>query len=234
MNDVNAETGFVTDMYVFYSSALVGGAAGLMYHNLNMGISGSQTAKQAIYDPFSIGASGTNLNLSGWYNYTQGATGIMDVNLINTNLDNEVLVTMYLRDPSGTAPTWDYFVANFTLQANNGSNVGLTNYDTGVIMDSTNFPTGVYQIAFDLTATYIGPPPPPPPPPVYPPVINNTTTASDTDGVGAGLPRVITNPPNFVFGGTPITGAPLVRGTITGNDGIYINKRTTFTLTFNY
>ena len=51
-------------------------------------------------------------------------------------------------------------------------------------------------------------------------------------GVGAGTARFTTAPPNFnMF--NPLNGVPLVRGNITANDGIYINKRTTFTLTFN-
>ena len=227
MQDVNNETNLNTNMYNFYSSSQVGGAGGLMYHNLAMGISSSQTAKQAIYDPFNTGASGSNLLLSGWYNYNQTPNCILDITLINTNLENNLTVDIFLRDP---ATTTDYAINGnpYNLINNNGSNVGLTDFDTGVSMNSTNFTTGVYQIVFNVTATYILPFPPPP----GGGVTGNATAASDTDGVGPGTTRVTTNPPNF-NSLNPLIGVPLVRGNITANDGIYINKRTTFTLSFN-
>jgi hypothetical protein len=225
MQDVNTETNLNTNMYNFYSSSQVGGAGGLMYHNLAMGISSSQTAKQAIYDPFNTGASGSNLLLSGWYNYDQTPNGIMDVILINNNTENDITVDMFLRDPA--TPT-DYPAGNFNLANTNGSDVNTANYDTNVVMNATNFTAGVYQIVFNITATYILPFPPPP----GGGVTGNTTAASDTDGVGPGTARVTTNPPNF-NSINPLIGVALVRGNITGNNGIYINKRTTFTLTFN-
>jgi hypothetical protein len=228
MQDVNTETNFTMSMYNFYSTSSVGGAGGLMYHNLAMGPSNAQTAKQAIYDPFNAGASGANLTLSGWYNYNQTPNCILDINLINNNTENDLAVDIFLRDP---ATTTDYAINGnpYNLINTNGSDVGLTDFDTGVSMNSTNFTAGVYQILFNITANYIGPPPPP-----GGGVTGNTTSAADTDGVGPGTVRTFTptSPPNFdAF--TPIIGVALVRGNITGNNGIYINKRTTFTITFN-
>lgn len=201
-----------------------------MYHNLSMGLSGVQSAREAVYDPFSLGASGTNLNLSAWYNYNQTPYGIMTFSLTNNNVDNDITVTIYLRDPT-TTPATDYQIGNpvpatFFLPAASGI-TNYNDYDTGIVMDATNFSGGIYQIAFDLSAFYTGPPPPP-----GGGVTGNTTTASDTDNVGAGVTRATTNPPNFDMN-NPIVGAPLVRGNITGNDGIYINKRTTFDIVFN-
>ena len=227
MGDVNVETNLVTDMYVFFSTSQVGGGGGLMYHNLTMGPSSAQTAKQAVYDPFSVGASGTNLNLGAWYNYSQTPNGIIDINLINNNTDNTIDVDIFLRDPTGA----DYGINGnpFALSEFGGLSPTRTetDWDTGVSMNTGNFTSGIYQIVFNISCNYIGPPPPP-----GGGVTGNTTTASDTDGVGAGTARFTTAPPNFnMF--NPLNGVPLVRGNITANDGIYINKRTTFTLTFN-
>jgi len=230
MSDVNAETNLTQSMSNFFSSSLIGGAGGLMYHNLAMASGNTLTAKAAIYDPYVAGAGGTsaNLLLSNWYNYSQTPYGIMTFSLTNNNLENNIDVTIYLRDPTG--PT-DYQIGNpvpviFNLNANSGT-ASYPDYDTGIAMNTTNFTAGIYQIVFDISAIYVGPPPPP-----GGGVLGNSTSASDTDNVGAGTARVTTNPPNF-DATSPITGTALVRGNITGSAGIHINKRTTFDIIFN-
>jgi hypothetical protein len=224
MNDINVETNLVTDMYYIFSSAQVGGLGGLMYHNLNMGISNAQTAKQAVYDPFSTGASGTNLNLSAWYNYSQTPNIILSWNITNNNTNNNVNVDIQIYNPA-TGTSTGFAGGNLSLNAS-GGNSTQTNFDTGIAANVTNFANGVYELSFNMSAMYIGPPPPP-----GTGVQNNTASASDTDGVGAGTTRVAVNPTGFSQF-SPITGARFIYGNITGN-GIYANKRTTFSMTFN-
>ncbi len=222
MDDVRIETNWTRSMYNFFQFSTVGGLGALMYHNLAMGPSSSQTAKEAVYDPFSVGASGTNLNLSAWYDYNQTPNIILSWNITNNNTLNDVTVDIQLYDPASTNYT-GFPGGNFTLAAGGGNDTQ-TNFDTGIAANSTNFANGTYEIAFSTSAMYIGTPPPTS-------VQNNTTTASDTDGVGAGTARATTNPAAFDQN-TPVTQAPYVQGTISGA-GIYVNKRTTFTMTFN-
>ena len=227
MSDVNAETNATETMYNFFSLSQIGGAGGLMYHNLTMAPGNTTIARVAIYDPFTSGAGGTasDLKLSNWYNYNQTPNGILTFSFTNNNIENDIQVSIYLRDPVGVV---DYLIngSPFTFPAATGL-TQYTDYDTQVVMDSTNFTGGIYQIVFDISATYVGPPPPP-----GGGVTGNTTSASDTDNVGPGTTRTTTNPPNFDMT-SPIPGAVLVRGNITGNNGIYINKRTTFDIVFN-
>lgn len=233
MSDVGTETGLIEDMYNFFSISQVGGGGGLMYHNLLMGPSNSITAAQAIYDPFTAGPTGgpQNLELSAWYNYSQTPNGILTFSFDNQNLENDITVTVYLVDYTTTPFTY-FQIGNpvpttFFLAAGSGI-VNYNDYDTGVAMNTTNFTSGVYVIAFDISANYVGPPPPP-----GTGVLNNTTSASDTDNRGAGTARATTNPPNFDMT-SPITQASLVRGNVGPSSiGIYINKRTTFDLVFN-
>lgn len=235
MGDVNTETNFTESMYNFFSTSTIGGAGGLMYHNLAMGPSNNQTAKVAVYDPFSTGASGADMALSAWYNYSQTPNGILDINLINNNTENDITVAVFLTDPTTTPNTYFQITGSpFTLNKNNGTDITTTDYDTGVTMNTTNFTSGTYIITFDITANY-NPTPPAPPFPGNG-VNGNTTTATDTDNVGAGTTRATTGCPNFDQTSGTLTKLGLVRGNINAGgfpNGIYINKRTTFTVTFN-
>lgn len=226
MGDVNTETNWTQSMYNFFQFSTVGGLGALMYHNLSMGL-GAQSAKEAVYDPFSLGASGTNLNLGAWYNYNQTPNLITTFDITNNNVDYIVTVDLKIFDPASSTRT-----AFYLASVSNGAPVNEVNFDTGFGITTASLANGTYEIHCDVSAQYIGPPlPPPPPPPVGPGVLNNVTDASDSDGVGAGIVRVENNIPNFdEF--NPVFNFPIVQGNISGN-GIYANKRTTFSLTFN-
>ena len=232
MDDVSTEIGLgvSANMNNFYTVSLGGGLGLGMYHNLAMGPGNNLTYKTAIYDPRSLGASGENLKLGNFYNYSQTPNIRLSWNITNNNADNNVNVTIYLYDSATTTyrPITPPAPPGLNLNAGGGNSTE-TDYDTGVAADPTNFANGVYQIAFDTSAMYIGPPPPP-----GAGVSGNTISASDTDGVGAGIVRNTTTPANFdQF--NPIFNAPYVRGNIPGGtgDGIFVNKRTTFSITFN-
>lgn len=224
MGDVNTETSLTQSMNNYFASSLLGGLGGLMYHNLAMGPSNTQTARQAIYDPFSLGASGQNLALTAWYNYDQTPTLILSWSLTNNNVNNNVTVDIQIYDPASATST-GFPGGNIMLPAGGGNDTQ-TNFDTGIVINSTNFANGVYELSFNMSAMYIGPPPPP-----GAGVSGNTASASDTDNVGAGTVRAVTNPAAFDQN-NPITGARYVYGNISGS-GIYVNKRTTFSMTFN-
>ena len=242
MGDVNTETNWTQSMYNFYNFANFGGNGTLQYHNLEMGPSNTQNAKTLIYDPVSIGASGQNLKLENWYNYYQGATGRFNISLFNNCTDNDVLVELYVADlyqsPVTYLRVWGPDNgpggANtaYNLVLNNGSDFSQTEVDIGVAMTVSNFPSGTYVIFADLSATYYAPPPPPPPGP--PTTVSGSGSASDTDGVGAGTTRTL-NAGGIVFdAANPVAKVPIVTGNIPGGtgDGIYVNKRTTFSITF--
>ena len=232
MEDVSLEIGggvpgVVPNMNNFYSISLGGGLGLGMYHNLAMGPGANLTYKTAIYDPKSLGATGEDMKLGNYYSYSQTPNGIFDINLTN-NAGTNVNYQFFL-GPTGlsTAPGPPFLSGTLTA---GGGNRTETNFDSGVAMTSTNFPNGVYNIY--MTAD--SPPPPPFPPPPPPPTINASGSASDTDNVGAGLVRVInTGAINFDYN-NPLPFLPIVQGNIPGGagTGIFLNKRTTFSLTF--
>ena len=220
MDNVGIEVGFGTpyDMSNFFALANTGGLGGLMYHNLAMGPTNTQTAKQAIYDPYNLG---TNQALSAWYNYDQTPNMITTFTLTNSNPNSYiVVVTLYIYDPASTVST-QFYNANVS----NGTPVTETDYDTGFNITTASLGNGLYEIWCDVSAIYLGPTPP------GPGVLNNTTVASDTDGVGPGTTRIDNDIPNFDEN-NPLSNIAIVQGNISGT-GIYANKRTTFTLTFN-
>ncbi len=231
MDDVSTEIGGATEsMNNFYTLSLGGGLGLGQYHNLAMGPGTNLTYKTAIYDPKSIGSTGENLKLENFYNYNQSPNGIFDIDLTNNQPDFEVNYQFFL-GPTGlsTAPGPPFLSGNLTA---NGGNRTETNFDSGVAMTSANFPDGVYNIY--MTAD--SPPPPPFPPPPPPATITATGSASDTDNVGAGLTRIInTGAINFDYT-SPLPFLPIVQGNIgaggAAGDGIFVNKRTTFSLTF--
>ena len=233
MEDVSLEIGggvpgVVPNMNNFYTISLGGGLGLGMYHNLTMGPGNNLTYKTAIYDPKSLGSTGENMKLGNYYNYNQTPNGIFDINLTNNNTQWGVNYQFFL-GPTGlsTAPGAP-FLSGFL--AAGGGNRNETNFDSGVAMTSGNFPDGVYNIY--MTADSPPPPPFPPPPPAT--TITATGSASDTDNVGAGLVRVInTGAINFDYN-NPLPFLPIVQGNIPGGagTGIFLNKRTTFSLTF--
>jgi len=188
----------------------------LMYHNLAMGSTNSQTAKQAIYDRY---AAGTNLNLGNWASYNNEPNIILTWTITNNNTDNNINGTLYIIDTSGTS-FWNY---TFNVNAGGGTD-NQTNYDTGISVSVINTK---YAIALDATAMFIGPPPPP-----GGGVTGNTTAATDTDGVGGGTARFTFNPANFDMN-NPLPQQFIVNGTAGGTADIALNKRTSFDIVFN-
>lgn len=188
----------------------------LMYHNLAMGSTNSQTAKVAIYDNY---AAGTNFNLGNWASYNSNPNIILTWTITNNNIDNVVNGTLYLVDAATFTQNSFY---NFTV-FNGGGTDNQTDYDTGISVSTLN---SKYLIMIDVQATYIGPPPPP-----GGGVTGNTTAASDTDNVGGGTARVAANIPNF-DSNNPITNLRIVNGNTSFPD-IALNKRTSFDIVFN-
>ena len=226
MSDVRNETNATETMYNFFSLSQIGGAGGLMYHNLTMATGNTTIARVAIYDPFTTGASGTNLKLSNWYNYSQTPTAKLDMTFTNNNTNFDIICTVYITDPAGVFSQQAYMSS--VLLSGGGTDVQI-DYDTGVQMDTTNFTAGVYYIEIACTATQTFPPPTPP----LPGIVTTIGTPTDTDGVGPGTTRAARPGAIPTFDDvTPLAQLWIVRGNIGGTNGIYINKRTTFDVTF--
>lgn len=229
MSDVRNETNATETMYNFYSLSQIGGGGGLMYHNLTMAAGNTTTARVAIYDPFTTGASGTNLKLSNWYNYSQTPNMVFNIFITNNSVNYDVTTDVYIYDPASTT-AYGINGNPFTTVNTNGSDVTLPDYDTGVVANTTNFANGYYQINLTINITYIGVLLPEP---GLGNVTPNTLTSSDTDGAGPpGTVRNSVNIPAMFSPGNPFNYASAIGGNIAGNN-IYVNKRTTFTLTFN-
>jgi len=219
MNDVYNETNLNRNMDNFFDVANVGGGGGLMYHNLAMGLSSNLTAKSAIYDQYN---SGTNMNLSYWYNYTQDANMIISWKFTNNNTENDVDVNLGFSD--GNPASTQNFVA-LSLPSAGGQDIQ-DDYNTNLPANTT-FPGGLYDVRCDVSAFFVGGGRPP-----GAGVNNNNTSASDTDGVGPGTARGVQNIPNF-DSFNPLTQVLIVDGNISGANLIYINKRTTVNVDFN-
>lgn len=228
MSNVSNETNATETMYNFFSLSQIGGLGGLMYHNLTMATGNATTAKAAIYDPFTTGASGTNLKLSNWYNYDQTPFMVFDIFITNTSADYDVAMDIFIYDPAST--TQRPVNGNpFNIARNNGSNVSLPDHNTGVTADTTNFANGYYEIWFSIQVSYFGVVIPEP---GLGSINGNILTASDTDGAGPpGTTRTAVTIPTLFQGGGTYTFQPAIYGNISGNN-IYVNKRTTFNLTF--
>jgi len=186
----------------------------LMYHNLAMGSTNSQTARIAIYDNY---AAGTNFNLGNWASYDSNPNIILSWTITNNNPDNIVQGNLYITDTSGNST----FFYGFTAGASGGQD-NQTDFNTGISVSTLNTK---YKIEIDATANYIGMPPPIG-------VSGNTVAANDTDNVGGGTARFAFGIPTFdQF--TPLNQQPIVNGTNTGVANIALNKRTTFDIVFN-
>lgn len=217
MNDVFNETNLTRNMDNFFDVANIGGAGGLMYHNLGMGTGNSQTAADAVWSRFN---AGTDMNLSAWYNYTQDAEMQFAYNFTNNNTENNVDVNLSFDDGTVTSPVP---VVNFTVINSGGTQNA--EISTGVFAN-TAFPGGLYIILADISAFFIGPGRPP-----GGGVNNNVADAFDTDGVGPGTFRAANTPPSF-DSNNPITFFIIVEGNISGAS-IYNSKRTTLDVEFN-
>jgi hypothetical protein len=248
MKDVNDETNFSMSLFNFFNLSKLGGNGAVQYHNVEMGPSNNQTAKEMIYDPASLGASGENLKLQNWYNYTQDINGRFNITLTNNCSDNDVYADLYIGDPYDSPIT--YFPlwgpdngpnggnTRYSLSFSNGSDFSQINVDIGVSMSAVNFPSGVYTIYADFSAQFYPPPPPPPPTPPPPPppptTVSGSGSSSDTDNVGAGTSRTLNSGSINFDAGNPLSKIAIVTGDIPGGTGIgiFVNKRTTFSITF--
>ena len=186
----------------------------LMYHNLAMGSTDSQTARIAIYDNY---AAGTNFNLGNWASYNSDPNIRLTWTITNNNANNIVNGNIYIYDGTTDNLAYSYNVNN------GGGTDNQTDYDTLVAVSTVNTK---YWIRIDATANYIGPPPPP-----GGGVTGNTTAANDTDNVGGGTTRTTANPANFnQF--NPLISQIVVAGHNIAT-GIALNKRTSFNIVFN-
>jgi hypothetical protein len=225
MDDVKAEVGFgnPVKMSDLYGLALVQGAGGLMYHNLNMSPGNATTAKVAIYDPNN---ANQNRSLDNWYNYDQTPNIVLNFDVINQVGTGDIIFELYIVDPDTAPPTFIQFNPPYTGNlAPAGGNVSETNFDTGVPVASI-----VQGYKIGVEAAY-APNPPPPPTPAVAITADVFGAASDTDGVGPGTFRRGLGPTFDTD--TPLPQTIIVDGnTPSGRTEILINKRTTFTLTF--
>ena len=181
----------------------------LMYHNLEMGPSGDLTAKQAIWDRYN---AGTNLGVTGWYNYTQDITLKTDWYVERIGALNNTLIsgTIYLMDSSGT-PLGN--IAGFGLSPAAPTGGGINVIDSSsTTTGNAALGNGGYHIGVDASITYTGAPPPPPPGSL---VVVADSTGSDVDGVGSATTRsgrtgmtfddtAPLAPPVIVLGGTAV------------------------------
>ena len=223
MSDVKAEVNFgnPVKMSDLYGLALISGAGGLMYHNLNMSPGNATTAKVAIYDPNN---ANQNRSLDNWYNYNQTPNIVLNFDINNNVGTGDINFELFIVDPDTSPITFYTFSPNYTGSLASATSVSETNFDTGVPV--TNFNSG-YQIG--VSATYS----PYPPPPLAPgPTITASAVgaASDTDGVGPGTMR---RGLASTFNLAPLAQTVIVDGnTPSGRFEILINKRTTFQLDF--
>jgi hypothetical protein len=223
MSDVKAEVNFgnPVKMSDLYGLALISGAGGLMYHNVNMSPGNATTAKVAIYDPNN---ANQNRSLDNWYNYNQTPNIVLNFDIINNVATGDINFELFIFDPGATPPTFIQFSPPYTGSLATSASVSETNFDTGVSV--TSIVQG-YQIGVEATYT------PSPPPPIFPgPTITVSAigAASDTDGVGPGTMR---RGLSSTFNMVPLAQTVIVDGnTPSGRFEILINKRTTFQLDF--
>ena len=209
-----------------YNTANTGGGTGLMYHNLNMASNNTTSAKVAIYDPLTANA---NMSMSNWYNYTRDI-GMVMTYLITNNSSYDVFIDLVIWDQNNTSQGTIY--SNPKVDAN--SNTGTQTVDTGLktITGGGGISSG-YRVAVQ-NVTFANPPGPG----QTFSVSLSVASASDTDGVGAGTTRDTyslgsysesgPNPPAPPTPPTPYTAAKAVD---TSGSLIYVNKRTTVSIT---
>jgi hypothetical protein len=213
-------------MSSFYNTANQAGSTGLMYHNLNMASGNATTAKVAIFDKYNVTQ---NYALTNWYNYEGNPSMVMTYTITNTS-PYDVQVDLTIWDSSDTNIGSINPGPNSLISA--GGTVGPITVDTGTL---TSTASGGYYIAVQgFVFQTLSPPPPP--------LINRNAsidcnTASDTDGVGAGTTRSalgalgnIADTNQAFPPPPPPTTFTATRAVDGGGTTIYVNKRTTFTI----
>ena len=85
---------------IYATSNALGYTGALQYHNLAMGTGGNLTAKM-IYE---IDNLGTNLGVTGWYNYSQGVTVKTNyfIERVGAIVGTDLTGNLYLADSSGS------------------------------------------------------------------------------------------------------------------------------------
>ena len=203
-----------------YAVAAAGGAAGLMYHNLNMAPGNATTAKVAIYDNYN---ALSNEKLTNWYNYSQDIGMVMTYTVTNNSI-YDVNIDVELWDSTDTPRG-----LIFNGLVISGTSTGAQTVNTGLSSQDANITSG-YRVAVQ-TVTF-GPPPPGPGQTFS--VSLAATSASDTDGVGASTTRTTYGLGGYTESGPPAPPpAAYVSTKVTDSGGALIpcNKRTTFLIT---
>ena len=206
-----------------YNVANTGGGTGLMYHNLNMATNNTTSAKNAIYDPLTANA---NMTMSNWYNYTRD-TGMVMTYLITNNSSYDVFIDLVIWDQNNTSQG-----TIFNNSVNASSNTGTQTVDTGALTITGGMSSG-YRVAVQ-NVTFTGPPGPG----QTFSVSLSVDSASDTDGVGAGTTRTTYNLGSYsesgpTFPPTPPTPYTATKAVDTSGSLIYVNKRTTVSITIS-
>jgi hypothetical protein len=227
MIDINSELDLLTpainiDLKAdLYNTANTGGGTGLMYHNLNMASNNTTSAKNAIYDPLTANA---NMPISNWYNYTRN-TGMVMTYLITNSSSYDVNIDLNIWDTNDNARG-----TIFTGLITAGFNTGTQTVDTGLLTITGVMASG-YRIAVQ-NVTFASPPGPG----QTFSVSLAVTSASDTDGVGAGTTRATYSLGSYsesgpTFPPTPPTPYTATKAVDTSGSLIYVNKRTTVSIT---
>ena len=229
MIDINSELDLLTpatniDLKAdLYNTANTGGGTGLMYHNLNMATNNTTSAKNAIYDPLT---ANSNMSMSNWYNYTRDI-GMVMTYLITNSSSYDVNINLVIWDQNNTSQG-----TIFNNSVNASSNTGTQTVDTGALTITGGMSSG-YRVAVQ-NVTFTGPPGPG----QTFSVSLSVDSASDTDGVGAGTTRTTYNLGSYsesgpTFPPTPPTPYTATIAVDTSGNLIYVNKRTTVSITIS-
>ena len=211
----------------FYNTANTGGGTGLMYHNLNMDTNNTTSAKVAIYDPLN---ANSNMTISNWYNYTRDI-GMVMTYLITNSSSYDVNINLVIWDQNNTSQG-----TIFNNSVNASSNTGTQTVDTGALTITGGMSSG-YRVAVQ-NVTFTGPPGPG----QTFSVSLSVDSASDTDGVGAGTTRTTYSLGSYsesTWAGPPAPPPPpptpytATKAADTSGNLIYVNKRTTISITIS-
>ena len=211
---------------IYATSNALGYTGALQYHNLAMGTGGNLTAKM-IYE---IDNLGTNLGVTGWYNYSQDVTVKTNyfIERVGAPVGTDLTGNLYLADSGGNALGT---IASFTLTAGGPTAGGVAATTISNTTTQNVYAAGSgYFLYLDASVIYNPPPPPFPPPPPLP--VQVDSSGVDVDGVGSGTSRSgLPTPVNF-SDSSPLSPPIEVLGGTSAGDPIANNKRSGITITF--
>jgi hypothetical protein len=205
---------------LFQSSVLVYSVHGGSYHNYNnMGPSANASFKGAIEARYSLSDT---LALSSWMHYNHDANARLNIRVTNNSTTDDVDVKLWMT-PNQGAPSGFLLVSQVCARVN-GSDIILTNYDTGYPAFGNFSSTGywIYGEMNSLTSSGL-------------PCMMSVVVSTDTDAAGGGQVRT-----NYTANGTPggawdLNTAPFAGDLVAGDNGssfpsdsVSWNKRTTF------